>query len=138
VLGLQPVAVTLPRIYYCTTQPRAWPVPPPPAASVLRFADAPDEEYVVWRSHNRADYAVERRGERVSKDLAGWSLQIGAFERSPDETGQPPLWRLAIRAVRQPLWSPLDEPGRVPTVLDQAPGASDDRVSRATKRGPMA
>lgn len=101
-LGNEPVTVTLPRVSYCVTYPVWSDPPPPPAHFVLRFSNAPDETYHVFRLRDGGVYLVrDSNGLETPVAQATWKLTIGAFE-SPDPAGTPERrWLLSIRAERQ-------------------------------------
>jgi hypothetical protein len=102
VLRSEPVEVLLPRISYCVTGPLWSDIPPPPAHFVLRFSNAPDETYYVFRLRDRGVYLVrDSSGLETPAEYATWRLTIGSFD-SPDPAGTPERrWLLRIRAERQ-------------------------------------
>jgi len=98
----EPVTLTLPRVSYCATYPIWSDPPPPPAHFVLRFSNAPDETYYVFRRGDRAAYWVrDSNGLETPLERAAWKLSIGELE-SPDPPGTPERrWLLSIRAEPQ-------------------------------------
>jgi hypothetical protein len=98
----EPFTLTFPRTYYCTHRLRWASTPPPPVLFVLRFSDAPDEEYVLYR--NRAGeprYLVRWQGNVVPPEQAAWRFRFGPFEHGPDDADHVPLWLLHVHFVRQ-------------------------------------
>lgn len=96
-------AVEFPRVSYCTSRFLWMEPPPPPAGFVLRFSDAPAEEYHVWGRGDRSGYVVLADGIEVPPELAAWKLDLGSFERVSERQGaQPPLWLLRVRFEHQP------------------------------------
>jgi len=92
-----PITVAFPPTSYCVTHFIWQPTPPPPALFILRFSDAPAEEYMVWRT----GYFVRRNGIHVPNEQATWRLQVGAFDHDPRDEERPPLWLLHVQFIRQ-------------------------------------
>jgi hypothetical protein len=97
-LGDSPFVVELPRVTYCT---RMWlwqRVPPaPPVRLMLRFSDAPEEEYVIWGSR----YVVlDADHHTIRQDIAGWKLEIGQL-RYQGGLGRNALWLLDLNLAPQ-------------------------------------
>ena len=91
----------LPRIYYCVFRFVWRPLPPPPAGFIVRFSDAPAEEYSLWSDRGRSGYVVRSSGIEVPREQATWRLDLGPFERVADEPKRPPLWLLRVRFEHQ-------------------------------------
>ena len=112
-----------PPAHYCVTRPLWMPLPAPPASFVLRFSDAPSEEYRVWSSGRRSGYVVLADGVEVPPEMAAWKLDLGSFERvsagppSTEESATPssgqgaraPLWLLRVRFERRPSPATAEE-----------------------------
>ena len=98
--------VEFPRASYCVTRFVWTPPPPPPAAFVLRFSDAPAEEYYVWSRAGQSGYHVRVAGIEMPHELAAWKLDLGPFERVSEEPtgGDGPPASAAEQSLRSPLW----------------------------------
>jgi hypothetical protein len=87
----------MPPVLYCTHRFSWRPVPPPPAWFILRFSDAPDEQYVVWRSGRRAGvYVSTPDGVEVRSDMVSWNVEPGEF-RFLGREGVETRWLLDVR-----------------------------------------
>ena len=75
-------AAEMPRARYCITKWMWQETPPPPAWFVLRFSDAPGEEYVVWSFGGRSGYVVRGlEGAEVPGGSAAWRIDVGRLRR---------------------------------------------------------
>jgi hypothetical protein len=94
--------VVFPPVQYCVERALWQPMPPPPAWFVLRFSDAPDEEYLVWDDRQTLGYVVrDARGVERPKGRARWTVRLrGSVPRSDE--GQEDLWLLELDLVPQP------------------------------------
>ena len=73
----------MPPVLYCTHM-WVWQgtPPPPPPWLVLRFSDAPSEEYVVWSAGDRSGYFVRGlEGNEVPESLGAWRIRAGRLRR---------------------------------------------------------
>lgn len=104
--------LSFPSLLYCT---HTWvwqsELPAPPAWLILRFSDAPDEEYHVWsRGRSVAYVVVDMQGVKKPNDEALWGLQIGALSRTG--TNRDATWLLKLEITRQrPARAGTEGPG---------------------------
>lgn len=93
--------VEFPPLMYCVQRWTWAPRPPPPARLVLRFSDAPGEDYVVWNVGEQLGYVVrDAEGASKPKDEAAWRLRIGSYGPAPRE-GDVNVWSLSMELARQ-------------------------------------
>lgn len=102
VWGPSGFSAPLPPLRYCTHFYLWQDGPPaPPALFLLRFSDAPSEEYVVLGRSNRVVYFVrDLDGGDVPRELATWKLGVGRMRRDGD-AARGKDWVLEFEVERQ-------------------------------------
>ena len=101
VLDGGPFLVEFPPARYCVHRFLFQSTPPPPASFLLRFSDAPGEEYVVWANEGGSDYRVrDSSGNQLEKTDARWTLDLGSF-RSENPGKDDTLWLLDVTFERR-------------------------------------
>ena len=95
--------VEMPPVKYCAHY-RLWQsTPPPPAWFILRFSDAPQEEYVLWHSGGQSGYLVHGPDREIPSELASWRIEPGEFRLAGGD-GPDAMWLLDL--VLKPQKSP--------------------------------
>jgi hypothetical protein len=75
-----------PPVRYCVTKVVWRPWPPPPAAFILRFSDAPGEEYWVWGAGTKLEYVVLGANRvPMRKEDARWWLRLREYGPARDD-----------------------------------------------------
>ncbi len=86
----------LPPLRYCVTRWMWQRMPPPPVAFVLRFSDAPEEQYLVSRSRSGLRCVVlGPDGREIRREAATWRIDV--MELTPRRGGAPNRWILDVR-----------------------------------------